>query len=540
VTEPATLIAGRYLLVERIGTGAMGVVWRARDQRLGRTVALKQLAPSAGAAAGEGAERIMREGRIAARLHHPNAISVFDVTDHGGTPWLVMEYLPSNSLAAVLAEHGPLPPREVAVVGLQLAGALVAAHAAGIVHRDIKPGNVLLGDGVVKLTDFGISRAIGDVTVTRTGLLSGTPAYLAPEVARGAAPNPASDVFGLGATLYAAVEGQPPFGTHDNPLALLHQVAGGQVLPPRQAGPLTALLMQLLRPDPAQRPTMAEAHTALAAVADGRPAPTGAAPGGVATIGCGPPVSGLAPAGSGTGVVTGGASFGDGTTVALAGAAPGAFGGSAALETMALTGSGQQFAPHTVMELPLGGDEQGPQERGRRPALIIAIGVALAVLTGLLVLAATTGSDRPIARAVTPGQPSLTTTLASTTPPPTTTAALVTAADLQRAVAEYYALLPGHPDQAWTRLGPSLQAKGIDGYQDFWHQVRSLQAAVSKVDAAAMTVRVFLVYRRDDRRPQGEVRELVLVRSGDALLIDGDTRIGATPAAPTTTRKHRG
>ena len=249
VTKPAVLVAGRYRLDERVGAGAMGVVWKAVDERLGRTVAVKQMILSPGLdtdAAQVAKQRIMREGRIAARLHHPNAVAVFDVADHDGQPWLVMEYLQSRSLAAVLTERGSLPPAEVATIGRQLADALTAAHAAGIVHRDVKPGNVLLGDGgTVKLTDFGISHATDDVTVTRTGVLAGTPAYLAPEIARGADPTAASDVFSLGATLYTAVEGAPPFGITDNTLALLHQVAAGAVRPPRQAGPLTATLMRL-------------------------------------------------------------------------------------------------------------------------------------------------------------------------------------------------------------------------------------------------------------------------------------------------------
>ncbi|MGH3979746.1 MAG: serine/threonine-protein kinase, partial [Pseudonocardiaceae bacterium] len=269
------LLADRYRLEQQIGSGAMGVVWRGHDERLDRAVAVKQLLLPAGQTAKEAEEsraRAMREGRIAARLQHPHAISVFDVAlgADDGQPWLVMEYLPSRSLATVLTEQGALPPREVARIGRQVADALAAAHSAGIVHRDVKPGNVLLGeDGTVKITDFGISRASWDVTVTRTGVLAGTPAYFAPEVARGEHPSPASDVFSLGSTLYTAVEGTPPFGLDENTLALLRSVAEGNVRPPQQAGPLSELLMQLLRAEPGQRPLMTQARESLGAVAAG-------------------------------------------------------------------------------------------------------------------------------------------------------------------------------------------------------------------------------------------------------------------------------
>ncbi len=271
------LVAGRYRLSQRIGSGAMGVVWTALDERLHRTVAVKQLLLTPGLSESdtdEAKRRAMREGRIAARLQHPHAVAVYDVAEDDSQPWLVMEYLPSKSLSGVLSERGTLPPRDVASIGMQVASALAAAHNAGIVHRDIKPGNVLLGDdGTVKITDFGISRATGDVTVTATGMLAGTPAYLAPEVAKGYDPGSPSDVFSLGSTLYAAIEGQPPFGLSENTIALLHKVASGKVDPPRNAGPMTALLMRLLRAEPEERPTMAEARDALAAVANGQAAP---------------------------------------------------------------------------------------------------------------------------------------------------------------------------------------------------------------------------------------------------------------------------
>ncbi|MDX3657079.1 protein kinase [Streptomyces sp. ID05-26A] len=277
MTDDGRLVAGRYRLSQRIGSGAMGVVWTAHDERLHRTVAVKQLLLQPGLAEAdtdEAKRRAMREGRIAARLQHPHAVAVYDVAEDDSQPWLIMEYLPSKSLSGVLSERGTLPPRDVASIGMQVASALAAAHNAGIVHRDIKPGNILLGDdGTVKITDFGISRATGDVTVTATGMLAGTPAYLAPEVAKGYDPGSPSDVFSLGSTLYAAIEGEPPFGLSENTIALLHKVASGKVNPPRNAGPLTALLMRLLRAEPEERPTMAEARDALAAVANGQAAP---------------------------------------------------------------------------------------------------------------------------------------------------------------------------------------------------------------------------------------------------------------------------
>ncbi|MGH3830520.1 MAG: protein kinase domain-containing protein [Pseudonocardiaceae bacterium] len=267
-------------MLDRIGIGGMGVVWQAMDERLQRLVAVKQLllqpelSPQA---TGEARARALREARIAARLHHPNAIVVYDVAEHEGQPCLVMEYLPSRSLAAVLSERGALPVPEVASIGRQIALALAAAHAARIVHRDVKPGNILItDDGTAKITDFGVSRAVGDITVTQTGMVAGTPAYLAPEVARGQIPTSASDVFSLGATLYAAVEGRGPFGESDNPLALLHAVASGQVQPLRHGGPLSAVLLRLLATDPAARPDMRRASLELAEVRTTRPVPSSA------------------------------------------------------------------------------------------------------------------------------------------------------------------------------------------------------------------------------------------------------------------------
>ncbi|WP_337821289.1 serine/threonine-protein kinase [Amycolatopsis sp. A1MSW2902] len=246
------LIADRYRLLERVGSGGMGVVWRARDDRLGREVALKQ-ARLSDVVSGR---TLRREARLAAGVLHPNVVTFFDVAADGDELWLVMEYVPARSLAEILAAEGRLPARTVAEIGVQIAAALGAVHAHGIVHRDVKPGNVLIAaDGRAKLTDFGISRSVRtDETVTDSPLIGGTPDYLAPEVAQGHPPTAASDIFSLGATLFAAVEGAPPF-SGGNEYATIRRVAEGAVPRARHADGLAPALELLMRRDPAERPT---------------------------------------------------------------------------------------------------------------------------------------------------------------------------------------------------------------------------------------------------------------------------------------------
>ncbi|MFC9256848.1 serine/threonine-protein kinase [Amycolatopsis thailandensis] len=272
--EEIRRLADRFDLIEPVGGGSMGTVWRARDDNLERTVAVKELLLPHGQGeqkADEAKNRALREARIAARLVHPHAITVFGVIDEQDRPWIIMEYLPSTSLADKLRD-GPMEVDDVIRLAIQLCSALAAAHRAGIVHRDIKPGNVLLGDDdTVKITDFGISRAMGDVQLTATGEISGTPAFLAPEVARGEDATSASDVFSLGATLYTALEGGTPYGTAENPIALLYRASSGEITPPTKSGILTPLLNRLLDVRPDSRPTMTETERELRALAAGEP-----------------------------------------------------------------------------------------------------------------------------------------------------------------------------------------------------------------------------------------------------------------------------
>jgi serine/threonine protein kinase len=282
---PGVLVAERYRIEELIGRGGMGTIWKATDETLDRLVAIKcvRLDDRADADRALTRERTLREARIAAKLHHPTIVAIFDIIERDD-PWLVLEYVPSRSLADILDEHGTLPPADVATIGAQIAAALATAHRAGVVHRDVKPGNILIGDRpedgdpldrpTAKLTDFGISHAANSPTLTATGLLTGTPAYFAPETARGEGTDARTDVYSLGATLYAASEGHPPFGTDPgNLLALLARIGRGGAPAPEHAGPLTELLHRLLHDDPDSRPTAAQAHTELQQVAAAAPAP---------------------------------------------------------------------------------------------------------------------------------------------------------------------------------------------------------------------------------------------------------------------------
>ncbi|ONI81286.1 hypothetical protein ALI144C_22450 [Actinosynnema sp. ALI-1.44] len=256
------IVDGRYQLEDAQGSGSGGIVWAAFDRKLKRTVALKK--PHTVASQADRL-RFRREAEIAAQVHHPNAISVYDTVDDDEC-WLVMEYSPAQSLDRVLATRGPLPADRVSRIGAQIAAALAALHAQRIVHRDIKPGNILVDEqDFAKLTDFGIS-IWHAVTRTSDGTFTGTPAYAAPEVAAGQPATEASDMFSLGATLFAAVEGTPPFGTGE-PDDVLTRVRQGDVLPMRHAGPLAPLLSRLLSTEPGQRPTADEARQLLHGIA---------------------------------------------------------------------------------------------------------------------------------------------------------------------------------------------------------------------------------------------------------------------------------
>ena len=479
MSEVGRLIADRYRLTEHIGSGAMGVVWQAHDERLHRTVALKQLLLQPGLSAAdahEARERAMREGRIAARLQHPNAVTVYDVVEDEGQPVLIMEYVPSQSLSAALDARGTLAPQEVARIGAQVATALTAAHQAGIVHRDIKPGNVLLAeDGTVKITDFGISRATGDVTVTATGMLAGTPAYLAPEVAKGESPGPPSDVFSLASTIYAAVEGHPPFGTSENTLAVLHAVAACRTVPPRQAGPLTALLMHMLRPNPNDRPTMSEVARALGAIAAGQVSPI-------------------------LGPNTGPTALVDPTNT------------PPRPEIDPSTVRTWQPQQHHAPPTPPRPYQVGPGSRPgtmppRRPGapapawrrrLLTALAIVVAALVGILVANAFVDrsganaslSDEQISMTTDPAaanqplptalasQPSFTqVSMPSAEPPPAGMNATPTPTAMLAVLHAYFGDLPANPDQAFTNLTANEQnaSGGLSGYQRTWSAVNAVQ-----------------------------------------------------------------
>jgi eukaryotic-like serine/threonine-protein kinase len=270
IDEMPTLVADRYRLGAPVGRGGMGRVWRAHDQILDREVAVKEILPPHQLADPEAVHRrTLREARAAARLSHPGVVRVFDVCEVDGGTWIVMEYVPSRSLQEVLAAEGPLPPRRVAKIGLDLLDALVAAARAGVEHRDVKPANVLLtDDGRVLLTDFGIASIADDPSNTTSDLLIGSPEYMSPERVRNDHVGLASDLWSLAATLYAAVEGHSPFH-RPTVAATLTALAVSPPDPPTKAGPLTPLLLALLQKDPADRPSAGDAAKMLRAAASG-------------------------------------------------------------------------------------------------------------------------------------------------------------------------------------------------------------------------------------------------------------------------------
>jgi serine/threonine protein kinase len=294
LADTGRVIAGRYRLEAPIGRGAMGIVWRARDQLLDRDVAVKEVQLADTLSADERAnayQRTLREAKTAARLSHPGVVSVYDVADDDGRPWIVMELVNARSLDQVLAVEGPLSPRQTAEIGRQLLSALSVAHSAGVLHRDVKPSNVLLSqEGRAVLTDFGIATFQGDPKLTQTGMVMGSPGFTAPERIRGGDATPASDLWSLGATLYAAVEGHGPYESRGGAITTMSAIINEDAPAAPAAGALSRVIEALLRREPTDRPDAATASRMISDImpmlpdrpaADGyQPTSLSAAPGG--------------------------------------------------------------------------------------------------------------------------------------------------------------------------------------------------------------------------------------------------------------------
>lgn len=527
MTGPGSVIADRYRVVRQLGVGGMGVVWEAHDDRLNRSIAIKQLRTQHGATDAETeviTQRAIREARISARLQHPYAVSVFDVVEHEGKPCIVMELVPSMPLSEVMRELGSLDPQEAARVGAQVASALAAAHALGIVHRDIKPGNILIGDdGTARICDFGISRAYGDATLTMTGMITGTPAYLAPESARGEESTYASDVFSLGATLYAAVEGEPPFGNDGNAIAVLYRVAAGELRQPEQSGRLAPLLLAMLSPAPVDRPTMAEAAAQLSALADGRtsslpPVPPGST-GPTRVMATPPPADDTPPMGA---------------TVALPPEPP-------AESPSTPVPSALDREPGTTEPGPTGGDSAGSgRRRGLVVVLVLAVAAAAVALAVLLPQlgqpsaepsdAPTTSSSQEPSTAPSTAAPSqnASTPAQTATPTPTPTGSDIPAAELTKAVTDYYALLPDDTEAAWELLTPAYQRKtgGWDSYERFWKSIDTVTVTSTKATGPKNVEAAITYVEKSGNGKSSERRSFALVKDGDVLKIDQSAVIG--------------
>jgi serine/threonine protein kinase len=517
VSGDDAMIGGRYRLIRRLAAGGMGTVWEGWDERLQRPVAVKQLHLQPGlskADADVAVQRAMREARLTARLHHPNAVQVYDVVDHDGHPCLIMQYIPSTSLADIVRDRGPLPPAEVARIGTQIAAALAAAHRAGIVHRDVKPGNVLIADdGTAKITDFGISHAFDDVSLTSTGMVSGTPAYLAPEVARGDNSDYSSDVFSLGSTLYMALEGTPPFGTDANPMAVLHKVASGVPTPPSRSGPLAPMLHDMMARDPATRPDMVAVANTLATLnLRDQPRPT----------------------------------------------TPDA----SAATTQFIARPPRQPPPRSQPPPRRTPPPPPPRDDTDRrsawvPLLAAGIVVALAVVLAIVLLSNSGGGNNS-ASTTTPTQarttapkhsptpskskktsakpsksstPPKTSSAPKSSPPKSSTSASTstsaatgspTASQLASAVDEYYRLLPGDTNDAWGHLTKRYQdgvSQGRGNYNKFWKSIDSVDTANSSGKSPG-TATTTITYHFDDGRVTTEHTRFGLVRDGGILKID--------------------
>ncbi len=473
------MISGRYSLDREIGRGGMGAVWLGRDEVLGRQVALKRIGLLPGVDSTDLA-RAEREAHLAARLNHPHVVAVFNLVVDADARWLVMEYVDGTTLAQLVRREGKLSPDDAAPLLWQVADALVAAHSAGIVHRDVKPSNILVDRSRrVKLFDFGIARIAADPSLTQTGLVTGSPAYLAPEVAAGHRGDEAVDVWSLGATLFHVLSGRPPYEIGDNVLGGLYRIVNDE--PPRlaEAGWMAPLLEATMCKDPSRRWSMAQVRDFLSGPA-GQLVPTA-------------PVS---PAE---------ADRADETT-----------------STRLLGGVGQAAASDR---------EASPQpaaSRGlwRPPANRWLAGLTLSLVLAL-VLFAVLSNRQPTAGNAAKSQSA---SPAGTASSQGAVEAGPTARGMESFIRQYVAAVASDPDTAFQMLTPKFQREsgGLDTYREFWSDVGT--GRVHDISADPRNLVVSYRVRFDNFGSGRRPTVLDLAFHDGRYLIDGERTEGFVPA----------
>jgi hypothetical protein len=500
------MLADRYELDREIGRGGMGSVWLARDTVLGRTVAIKQIGLIAGGHADLG--RAEREAHLAARVTHRNVVAVYDLVEGDGYQWLVMEHVDGPTLAGLIAEQGALDPEKLALLVKQVAGALAAAHEHGIVHRDVKPSNILLTQhGFAKLSDFGIARAQADAALTQTGLVTGSPAYLSPEVATGRTATTASDVWSLGATVFHAATGRPPYEVGDNLLGAMYRIVNEPAPQLEVEGPLAPLVAAMMQHDPDARPTMSEIEEALEVAtfpAIGHYVEEDETQGFEAFAA---PTSPVAPT----------------ATTAfrpLAEPVPTAAMYAAELPEPTPTPTAAEQAPAPVLP-----PAHGRRRTRRLPLAPLAlIAAAAAVILAIVLMnrgddAAPTAKE-PSSSGATSAEPE-----AEATEDTVSDEGEASVADaMQGFAADYLQTADSDPDAGFTMLTADYQREsgGIEGYKGFWGDVSDVDVQKVSADEDALTVSYTYSYDYEGARRTEDVT-LQLEQTDDGFLIAGAT-----------------
>lgn len=460
------MIADRYSLDREIGRGGMGAVWLGHDTVLGRDVALKRIGLMPGVTTPD-AQRAEREARLAAMLNHPHVVAVFDLVEDGDHTWLVMEYVAGESLSQRLTREGALPVGVVIPFFRQCADALLEAHQAGIVHRDVKPSNIMVTtSGDAKLADFGIARATADASLTQTGLVTGSPAYLAPEVASGQQATSASDVWSLGATLFHALSGAPPYDVGDNLMGALYRIVHEE--PPRlaNAGSLATLLEHTMVREPTERWSMLQVRDHLQQLQEG---------------------------------------------------------GGAATQVMA-PATPTRPAPAPA---PAPARDQDPARSRRGVALLPWLAGAAALVVVLALGWWLVQGDDPEPTAGNEPTQGQTSERSPKKSPPSTSASPTqeeTEVAMEQFAADYLATAPSDPRTTYAQLTPDFQAASgfYEGYSGFWGSIESASLEDVSADPEELVLRYRVRYVTEQGRAEEDDVELQLVRDGDSFKIAGE------------------